>query len=96
MEIRYRPTAEDGMHAMRATTQPAWALFLFVLLLGLMFLVGIYLVDHDLAGIGWTWPVLSAVLGILMYHSPQPSPTLQREESFGTRRDRPQHYRCWH
>ena len=71
MEIRYRPTAEDVIHAMRATTQPPWAIFLFVLLLGLMFLVGIYLVDHDLARIGWTWLILSVVLGILVYQIPR-------------------------
>ena len=39
-------------------------MFLFVLLLALMFLVGIYLVDHDLAVIGWIWLAASAGIGI--------------------------------
>ena len=53
MEIRYTPTAEDSIHALRATSQPSWAVFLFVLLLSLMFLVGIYLLHHDLQVMGW-------------------------------------------
>lgn len=71
MEIRYRPTAEDVIRAMRATTQPPWAMFLFVVFLALMFLVGIYLVHHDLGTIGWAWLALSVALGIAVYEVPQ-------------------------
>ena len=70
MEIRYTPAPEDVSHALRATTQPGWAMFSFVLLLGLMFLVGIYLVQHDLAVEGWIWLALSAGMGIAMYQVP--------------------------
>ena len=71
MEIRYTPTAEDSIHALRATSQPGWSVFLFVLLLSLMFLVGIYLLHHDLQVIGWVWLGLSATLGIAVYEVPQ-------------------------
>ena len=71
MEIRYKPTAEDVINAMRAKAQPPWEMFLFVLLLALMFLVGIYLVYHDLGTIGWAWLALSAALGIAVYEVPQ-------------------------
>jgi hypothetical protein len=46
-------------------------MFLFVLLLGLMFLVGIYLVDHDLAMIGWLWLALSVGMGVAVYEVPR-------------------------
>jgi YcxB-like protein len=70
LEIRFTPTAEDSVNALRATSQPAWVMLLFVLLLALMFLVGIYLVDHDLAVIGWIWLAASAGLGITVYQVP--------------------------
>jgi hypothetical protein len=64
LEIRFTPTPQDWINAFRATSQPSWMMFLFVLLLALMFLVGIYLVDHDLAVIGWIWLAASAGIGI--------------------------------
>src|SRR6267378_177025 len=46
MEIRFTVTEEDGLNAMRASPRNGWGTFLFVLLLALLFLVGIYLIDH--------------------------------------------------
>jgi hypothetical protein len=83
MEIRYHFTDEDALNALRASSRPSWALFLFALLLALLFLVGIYLVDHDLAGIGWAWLAASAALGIAVYEVPriQIRRTMQRSPS---------------
>jgi disulfide bond formation protein DsbB len=47
MEIRFRPTEEDALNAMRSSSMPRWAMFLFVLLLALLFVVGIFLINHD-------------------------------------------------
>jgi hypothetical protein len=71
MEIRFTPTEGDGLNAMRASSMPRWSMFLFVLLLALLFLVGIYLIDHDLPVAGWVWLALSAVLGIAVYEVPR-------------------------
>jgi YcxB-like protein len=71
MEIRYTPTSEDSLNALRASPRPAWALSLFVLLLSLMFVVGIYLIDHDLTAIGWVWLAASVALGIAVYEAPR-------------------------
>lgn len=71
LTIRYRATEEDGLNAMRATSIPSWGMFLFVLLLGLLFLVGIYLVNHNLPVAGWLWLVMSAVIGIAVYEVPR-------------------------
>ena len=46
---------------------PSWSMFLFVLLLALLFLVGIYLINHNLPMAGWLWLVMSAVIGIAVY-----------------------------
>jgi hypothetical protein len=67
LTIRFRPTEEDGLNAMRATSMPSWSMFLFVLLLALLFLVGIYLINHNLPMAGWLWLVMSAVIGIAVY-----------------------------
>ena len=71
MEIRFKPTEEDGLNAMRATSMPSWGMFLFVLLLALLFLVSIYLINHDLPVAGWLWLALSAVIGIAVYEVPR-------------------------
>jgi hypothetical protein len=46
-------------------------MFLFVLLLGLMFLVGIYLINQDLATAGWCWLAISVGIGIAVYEVPR-------------------------
>jgi hypothetical protein len=46
-------------------------MFLFVLLLALLFLVGIYLVNHGLQVAGWVWLASSAALGIAVYEVPR-------------------------
>ena len=55
MEIRFTVTEEDGLNAMRASPKNGWGTFLFVLLLALLFLVGIYLIDHDLPVAVYLW-----------------------------------------
>lgn len=71
MEVRYTFTDEDAMNILRASSRPSWALFLFGLLLALMFLVGIFLIDHDLRLIGWLWLGMSVALGIVVYEVPR-------------------------
>jgi len=71
MEVRYSFTNEDALNALRASSRPSWALFLFLLLLVLLFLVGIYLIEHDLSAIGWVWLAASAALGIAVYEVPR-------------------------
>jgi hypothetical protein len=41
------------------------------LLLGLLFLVGIFLIDHDFLLAGWLWLALSAAIGIGVYEVPR-------------------------
>jgi hypothetical protein len=71
IEIRYTPSGEDADHASRASSAPSWVTFLFVLLLGLMFLVGIFLIDHDYSLAGWLWLAVSALMGIAVYQAPR-------------------------
>ena len=71
MELRYHVTKEDALNAARVSLAPPWFLLLFVVLLGLLFLVGIYLLDHDLAVAGWVWLATSVVLGIAVYEAPR-------------------------
>ncbi len=71
LTIRFTPTEEDGLNAMRASSIPSWGMFLFVVLLALLFLVGIYLINHDLPVAGWLWLALSAVIGIAVYEVPR-------------------------
>jgi hypothetical protein len=71
MEIRFTLTEQDVLKATRSVSQPRWATFIFVLLLGLLFLVGIFLVDHGFSLIGWLWLGLSVGLGFAMYERPR-------------------------
>jgi hypothetical protein len=71
MEIRFRPTEEDALNAMRSSSMPRWGMFLFVLLLALLFLVGIFLINHDFLLAGWLWLTLSAAIGIGVYEVPR-------------------------
>ena len=71
MELRYKITDEDAINAFRTSSKQPWTMFLFVLLLALMFLVGIFLVNHDLSAIGWIWLAVSAAIGIATYEVPR-------------------------
>jgi hypothetical protein len=71
MEVRFKPTEEDALNAMRSSSMPRWGMFLFVLLLGLLFLVGIFLINHDFLLAGWLWLALSAATGIGVYEVPR-------------------------
>ena len=55
---------------LRASSRPLWALVLFAVLLAGMFAVGIYLVSHDIAEVGWIWLAASVSLGIVVYAVP--------------------------
>ena len=46
-------------------------MFLFVLLLALLFLVGIYLINQTFPVAGWLWLVMSAGIGIAVYEVPR-------------------------
>jgi hypothetical protein len=70
MELRYQLTNEDIANILRASSRPLWALALFAVLLAGMFAVGIYLVGHDLAEVGWVWLAASALLGMVVYAVP--------------------------
>src|SRR5258706_8682576 len=66
MELRYTVTDEDALNAFRVRSKQPWTMFLLVLLLALMFLVGIFLLTHDLVMIGWIWLALSAGVGLVV------------------------------
>jgi len=70
MELRYKITNEDITNILRISSRPLWALVLFAFLLAGMFFVGIYLVGHDLAEVGWVWLAITALLGIVVYAVP--------------------------
>jgi hypothetical protein len=46
-------------------------MFTFVLLLALLFVVGIYLVDHDFRTVGYVWLAMSVSIGIATYEVPR-------------------------
>ncbi len=71
MEIRFTPTGEDAVNALRAQSVRGWAAFQFILLLALLFLVGIYLIEHEFELAGWLWLAVSAALGIATYEIPK-------------------------
>lgn len=70
VEIRFTPTNEDAVHAARAAASHSWTLFLFILLLGFMFLAGVFLIDHDYSLAGWLWLAVSGLMGIAVYQGP--------------------------
>jgi YcxB-like protein len=71
LTIRFRLTEEDGLNAMRASSMPSRGMFLFVSLLALLFLVGIYLINQNFPVAGWLWLVMSVVIGIAVYEVPR-------------------------
>jgi hypothetical protein len=71
VEIRYTWTSEDALNALRAQSVRGWTAFQFVLLLALLFLVGIYLVDHGFEATGWMWLGASAVFAMAAYEVPR-------------------------
>jgi hypothetical protein len=71
VEIRFTPEKDDALNVLRAVSTPQWGMFLFVLLLALLFLVGIYLIDHDFALAGYIWLTMSAAIGIATYEVPR-------------------------
>jgi len=71
MELRYTPTEDDLSSSWRDLKAPRFVLFLYILLLSLLALVGLYLIEHDFASIGWLWMVLPVVIGIAAFEVPR-------------------------
>jgi hypothetical protein len=73
VELRFTPTERDvcDLHRISSTLASGWYKFLFVLFLAVLFLVGVYLVDHGVVIVGWGWLVLSVALAISMYEVPR-------------------------
>jgi YcxB-like protein len=71
MEVRFIPSKEDVMDVLRVASMPPWGMFTFVLLLALLFVVGIYLVDHDFRTVGYVWLGMSAAVGLATYEVPR-------------------------
>jgi hypothetical protein len=61
---------EDAIHAARAAASRSWTLYLLIFLLALMFLVGVFLIDHGYSLAGWLWLAVSALMGIAVYQVP--------------------------
>lgn len=70
IEIRFTPRGEDAVHAARAAATRSWTLYLLILLLALMFLVGVFLIDHGYSLAGWLWLAVSALMFIAAYQVP--------------------------
>jgi hypothetical protein len=72
MQIRYTPSVEDAVSVQRiGGAAPTWAMFIFIVLLSLMFLVAMFLINHGFAVIGWSWLSLSVAMGIATYELPR-------------------------
>jgi hypothetical protein len=71
VEIRFTLGDEDILNLTRVSSASGWGMFLFVSLLALMFLVGIYLIDHEFAAAGWLWLAASTAVGIATYEVPR-------------------------
>jgi hypothetical protein len=70
MEVKFRPTPQDLVDGSRAVKHPWWYGWLALLLICLLFLVGIFLIDHGFEIAGWLWLVVSVGIGIGLYRSP--------------------------
>jgi YcxB-like protein len=70
VEVKFRPTPQDLVEGSRAMKSPWWHKWLFLLLLCLMFLVGVFLVDHGFELAGWLWLVISVAIAIGVYRTP--------------------------
>ncbi len=71
MELRFKLAEDEALEALQATASRGWVTFLFILRLALLFLVGIYLIDHGFTVVGWIWLTVSVVIGIAMYQVPR-------------------------
>ena len=71
MELRFTPTEGDVSDLCRISPYSRWHTFLFLLLLAVLFLVGIYLVDRGPTIAGWVWLALSIGVGLAMYEVPR-------------------------
>ena len=71
MEIRFTPAEEDVSNAQRAVPSSRWGAFLFVLLLGLLSLVGAHLIDLGFSVAGWIWLACSFAVGFAAYEVPR-------------------------
>ena len=71
MEIHFTPSKEDVFNALQAAPRSTWNSFIFVLFIGTLFVIGIYLVDHDFSLIGYSWLAMSLLLTFAMYEIPR-------------------------
>src|SRR6266516_3192356 len=90
MEFRFTPTEEDASNALGALPPSQWGMFLYVLLLGLLSLVGVHLIDVGFPVAGRIWFAFSFVIGFTAYEVPRiqvrrafrSSPSMQGEIVF--------------
>lgn len=71
MELRFTPTEADIRELSRISFTSGWDLFLCYWLLLSSFLVGVHLIEHGLAIVGWTWLGISLAIAIAMYEVPR-------------------------
>ena len=73
VEVRFTATYEDLRDVLRSSLVPrsTWYTFIAISFLFLLFLVGIYLIDQGLAAVGYTWLVISALMGLALYEVPR-------------------------
>ncbi len=70
MEVKFRPTPQDLIDRSRAVKSSSLYTWLFFLSLSLLFLVGIFLIDHGFEIAGWLWLVVSSAVGVGLYWRP--------------------------
>jgi hypothetical protein len=68
MELRYTLTLEDLTHALKAMA-PRWATWVFAFMFLLLFMVGIYLIDHDFVALGVAWIALCSLMELTVYQA---------------------------
>ena len=71
MKVSFTPSKEDVLNAMRAVPRSTWNVFIFIICMGSLFVIGAYLVDHDMAAFGYSWLAMSLVVSFAMYEIPR-------------------------
>jgi YcxB-like protein len=71
MELHYRLTEEDLLNSWRGSPKPRFGLFLYILLLALLVLVGMYLIQNNFVWLGGLSVVSSIVIRIAAFEVPR-------------------------
>lgn len=71
MEVRLVHTYQDYLDSIHATSQPLWARVALAMLLLIMFVVGVFLIRHDLSEVGWPWVIFTIGIGLSVYTIPR-------------------------